>query len=330
MKEIDRRMVMTGALGGAVLAQMARAQTPPPGARAGDPGETIDLWPGAAPGMPATPPVETVTERSTDPAWRDRAVTGINRPRVAVFRPARPNGAAMLVMPGGGYQRVVIDKEGYEIAPLLAARGITVFVLFYRLPGEGWADRSNAPLADAQRAMRLIRARATDYGIAPARVSAMGFSAGGHLCADLATRFDAKVYTAVDSADALSARPVLAAPIYPVISMTQPVAHAGSRKMLLGAAPVKELERLHGPQHNVSVATPPCFLVHAEDDPVVPVENSLLFRQSLKDKGVPVETHLFTVGGHGFGLRGAVGKPAAAWPGLFLAWAQAQGFIAAA
>nr|WP_313804365.1 alpha/beta hydrolase [Sphingobium sp.] len=309
------------------LTQPTWAQTSPPGAGTGDPDEAIDLWPGNAPGVPVKPPVETVTERSSNPALRDRAVTGIVRPRLALFRPARPNGAAMLVMPGGGYQRVVIDKEGYEIAPLLAARGITVFVLFYRLPGEGWADRSNVPLADAQRAMRLIRARAKDHGIDPARVGAMGFSAGGHLCADLATRFDQRVYAPVDGADTLSARPVLAAPIYPVISMTPPVAHAGSREMLLGRAPNMALERLHGPHHNVSTATPPCFLVHAEDDPTVPVENSLLFRQALKEKGVPVETHLFAEGGHGFGLRGAVGKPAAAWPGLFLAWAKARGFI---
>ncbi len=328
---IDRRQALLATLA-AGIASGAGAQTPPPQrrgqARAGapDPVETIDLWPAGAPGMPTVPPVETVDERSTDPGRADRAVRGIVRPRLAVFRPATANGSALLVMPGGGYARVVIDKEGYEIGRRLAAQGWTVFVLFYRLPGDGWAAGADVALSDAQRAMRLIRHRAPRYGIRPDRVGAMGFSAGGHVCGDLATRFAAATYAHVDAADRLSARPDFAAPIYAVQSMTRPIAHGGSRDLLIGRNAGPAVEAAHTPALHVGAATPPCFLVHAEDDPAVDVANTLQFRAALKQANVPVETHLFAAGGHGFGIRGAAGKPAAAWPDLFVAWAQAQGF----
>ncbi len=173
--------------------------------------------------------------------------------------------------------------------------------------------------------MRLIRHRARDYGIDPERVAAMGFSAGGHVAADLGTRFAARVYAPVDAADALPARPFAVATIYPVVSMTAPVAHAGSREQLLGKDASAVLERAHSPQLNVPRDAPPWFIVQAEDDDTVPVENALLLRAALRERGTPVETHLFTHGGHGFGLRKVVGKPAGAWPDLFLAWARAAG-----
>ena len=328
---IDRRQALIGSLA-LGLTGGAGAQTLPPrvGAKAPvaglpEPDETIDLWPKGAPGAPAKALVETVNERSKDAALTDRAVFGISRPRMVVFRPEIPNGSAALITPGGGYRWVVIDKEGYEIARWLAARGWTCFVLFYRLPGEGWAAGPDVALSDAQRAMRLIRSRARDYGIMPDRVAAMGFSAGGHVCADLATRFAASTYAPVDAADQLAARPDVAAPIYPVQSMRLPFAHPGSRDLLLGPNPTPALEAVHSPEDQVTPATPPTFLVHAEDDPTVPVENSLRLRAALKAKGVPVETHLFTHGGHGFGLRRAMGKPAERWPELFLSWARTQG-----
>ena len=323
-----RRAFLTAAGGGAVFASAAFGQTAPPAtgtpgpARLPDPAETIDLWPNGAPGMPATPPVETVNERSKDPNLADRAVFGITRPRLAVFRPKEPNGAAVMITPGGGYRWVVVDKEGYELGRLLSARGFTVFVLFYRLPGEGWAAGPNVALSDAQRAMRLIRHRARDYGIDPKRIAAMGFSAGGHLCADLLTRFAVRTYDPVDAADALPARPAAAAPIYPVISMTAPAAHAGSRELLVGKNASAELERAHSPHLTVPADAPPVFLVHAEDDASVPVENALLLRAGLRAKNIPVETHLFARGGHGFGLRGTPGKPVAVWPELFVEWAK--------
>lgn len=329
---IDRRSFMAASLVSGLLSSEALAQTAPPfdaekASPAGlpEPVETIDLWPKGAPGLPAKPPVETVTERSTTAQVNDRSVTGTTRPRLVVFRPDRPNGAAVLITPGGGYRLVVIDKEGYEMARWLTARGFTAFVLFYRLPGEGWANRQDVPLADAQRAMRLIRHRAKDYGIQPERVAAMGFSAGGHVCSSLSTRFSAKVYEPIDAADKLSARPFCAAPIYPVVSMDPAIAHAGSRDLLLGPAPTAEQEEAHSPDRTVPMDAPPYFLLHAEDDPVVPVDNTLRLRAALKAQGVPVETHLFAQGGHGFGLRGTIGKPVEAWPELWRAWARSVG-----
>jgi len=323
---IDRRTLMLGTLAAAGVAGRGATQTSAPATSETrhlafpDPAETIDLWPRGAPGRPAKLPVETVKERSQDRAFNDRYVLGISRPRMAVFRPTHPSGAAVLITPGGGYNWVVVDKEGYEMARLLAARGITAFVLFYRLPHEGWAAGPNTPLSDAQRAMRLIRHRAPSLGIDPRRICAMGFSAGGHVCADLLTRFDAPVYAAVDAADRLSARPDLAAPIYPVVSMTLPTAHAGSRKNLIGEAASPERERAHSPHLNVPANAPPTFLLHAEDDKSVVVENSLLLRSALLAAGVPVETHLFPDGGHGFGLRLARGKSVEGWHELFLSW----------
>ncbi len=327
---LDRRaLLFTSAV--AVMASGAMGQTPPP-VNGGDlpaglpqPTETIDLWPAGAPGMPAAALTETVNERSTDPQLTDRAVFGITRPRMAVFRPVRSNGAAVLITPGGGYRWVVVDKEGYEMGRWLSARGYTVFVLFYRLPGEGWAAGPDVVLQDTQRAMRLIRHRANDYGVDPERVAAMGFSAGGHACADLAARFAATVYKPADKADQLSARPLLAAPIYPVISMSAPHAHPGSREKLVGANADSALEKAHSPHLNIPANAPPHFILHAEDDDVVSVENALLLRAALRERGILVETHLFSHGGHGFGLRKAMGKAVEAWPELFLDWARAQG-----
>ena len=160
-----------------------------------------------------------VVDRVATSGFQDRSVTQIGEPLMTVFRPARPNGAAILVLPGGGYVRVVIDKEGFETGRRWAAAGITAFVLRYRLPAEGWADPANTPLQDAQRALRLIRANAAAWGVDPGRIAVMGFSAGGHLGASLCTRFDAPVYAPVDAADAGSARPDLAMLGYPVMLM---------------------------------------------------------------------------------------------------------------
>jgi acetyl esterase/lipase len=327
---IDRRNLILGGLA-AGLAARAYAQTAAPATPDSphitfpDPVETIDLWPSGAPGAPATLPVETTRERSTDPAFNDRYVFGISRPRMAVFRPERPNGAAVMITPGGGYSWVVVDKEGYEMARWLSVRGVTVFVLFYRLPHEGWAAGPNVALSDAQRAIRLIRHHAPSYSLDPARICAMGFSAGGHLCADLMTRFAAPVYDPVDAADALSARPDAAAPIYPVISMTAPTAHAGSRRNLIGEHATPQLERAHSPHLNVPADAPPAFLLHAEDDLSVAVENILMLRAALREKEIPTQTHLYADGGHGFGLRLARGTTVEGWQEIFFIWGRNQG-----
>jgi len=286
---IDRRAALFGPM---ALALAAQAPAPP------RPDEEIALWPGGAPGAPNPPPAEEMRERSTDPGYNDRILVHISRPRLAAFRPARPNGAAVLIMPGGGYQWVVADKEGFEMARWLAARGIAAFVLFYRLPLDGWAAGPDVALADARRALEIVRRESR-------RVCAMGFSAGGHVCAELLTRFPEM------SAAAL---------IYPVISMSPPTAHAGSRRSLLGEHPSPALERAHSPHLHVPPNAPPTFLLHAEDDASVPVANTLMMREALRARGVPTETHLFPDGGHGFGLRLARGKSVEHWPELFFAW----------
>lgn len=328
----DRRSVLaTGLVLSAMVAGQAGAQTAPPTADGllppglPQPAETIDLWPDGAPGHPPALPVEVTTERSTDGLVTDRVVLGISTPRMVVFRPDRPNGAAVLLIPGGGYRHVVVDKEGYEMARWLTARGFTAFVLFYRLPYDGWMAGPDVCLSDAQRAMRLIRHRHAQLALDPERVAVMGFSAGGHLCADLGTRFATKTYAPVDDADTLSAKPICAAPIYPVVSMTSPDAHPGSRERLLGADPSPALETAHSPDRNVPDDAPPFFILHAEDDDVVPVRNSVLLYAGLKAQGIPVEMHLFEHGGHGFGLRKAVGKPVEVWPELWRAWARGTG-----
>jgi len=325
---IDRRTLMIGTLA-SILATRVHAQTPLPsvagrGLVHPDPSESIDLWPGEVPGTPRQPPVEEVRERSTNLDYNDRIVVHVRRPRMAVFRPERPNGASVMIMPGGGYAWVVIDKEGYELARWLAARGITVFVLFYRLPHEGWASGPDTPLIDAQRAMRLIRHRASGAGLDPQRICAMGFSAGGHVCASLLTRFADRVYEPVDEADRLSARPDAAAPIYPVQSMSAPHAHAGSRRNLIGEAATAERERAYSPHLNIPADAPPTFLLHAEDDASVPVANTLLLRDALRARGIATETHLFPDGGHGFGLRLARGHSVEGWQELFFAWGRRQ------
>lgn len=326
---LDRRTALAGlgiGVAGPAFAQiLAAGAAGSPLSVPNDPVEMIDLWPGLPPGAPSPLPAEQIIERSSDPAFPDRIMRAIARPRMAVFRPAQPNGAAVLITPGGGYSHVVIDKEGYEMARWLSARGFAAFVLFYRLPHEGWSAGADTPLSDAQRAMRLLRHRHAECGIDPARIASMGFSAGGHVCADLATRFAVPTYAPVDAADTLSARPFAAAPIYPVISMRAGIAHPGSRERLIGAAPPAAREMAHSPDQQVPADAPFFFILHAEDDDVVPVENALALRAALKAQGIAVETHLYDRGGHGFGLRRAAGKPVAAWPEQWLACARAIG-----
>lgn len=347
--DLDRRtLLVAGAVAGAMPAQALGRTAPGPGLPAGGKGatfppsspasalpdvaEVIDLWPGGvAPGL-LRPLTEEIPDRMKPGEPHDRYITGQSRPRMAVFRPKQPNGAAVMISPGGGYVRVVLDKEGYELARWMADQGFTAFVLLYRLPGgDGkgwdWASGADTPLCDAQRAIRLIRHHAPAFGIDPRRVATMGFSAGGHVCSDLAARFDARVYTPVDDADSQSARPFCAAPCYPVMSMHLPEAHAGSREKLLGPNTGKAFEDAHTPSQNLPADPPPHFLLHAEDDKTVNPLNTLMLRDALKAKGVRVETHLFEQGGHGFGLRGTVGKPVAIWPQLWLNWVKSVGLV---
>lgn len=291
-----------------------------PTATAEDPREMFDIWPASPPGGVPAGLTEELVERPNDLGLRDRIVRHVTRPRVTVFRPqGRPRGA-LLLLPGGGYRHVVVDKEGFETARWLATHGLVVFVLFYRLPADGWAAGPDAPLQDAQRAMRVIRSRAAAWGLDTARLGVIGFSAGGHLAARVACRHAAPVHAAGDAADRASARPDTAALIYPVIALDDPSAHAGSREQLLGAAPEAARVRAYSADTLVPPDAPPTFILHAADDASVPLENALRMAAALRSAGVPVDLHVFSAGGHGFGLRHVGDRPVAAWPDLLLRW----------
>ena len=317
----DRRRLLGGALAAGVLLPAATRAQSNAGPNAIAAPEELALWPGDAPGMPDEAPVETVMSRDSGPPRR--RVKGVVRPRMLVFRPQMANGASVLVIPGGGYAVLSIDNGGFAPAQALTQLGYTVFVLIYRLPGEGWANRETVPLADAQRALRLIRSRYP--GLDPQRVGTMGFSAGGHLCALTGAMFDREVYAPVDAADALSARPACAAPIYPVINLDTPFTHEGSRNTLLGPNASTALREAWSPDRNVPENAPPFFLLHAEDDTVTSPEDSLMMRAALKAQNVPVETYLLTSGGHGFGGMPAAGSPAGGWIDIWHKWAQRSG-----
>ena len=292
------------------------------------PWAVIELWPGGvAPGLINADLTEVTVEEGTPGQFHYRAVHGVVRPRLCFFPAAKPGCPALIITPGGSYRRIAFDIEGYELARYFTARGFNVFVLIYRLPAEGWANAADAPLTDAQRAVRVVRSKAASLGVDPKRLGFMGFSAGGHICASLATRFDAKVYDPVDEADGLSARPDLCAPIYPVISTDPALAHMQSRQNLLGDHPTDDQLKTYSPDRMVTATTPPCFLTHAEDDPAVPPGNTLAFHDALRAAHVTTEMHLFPTGGHGFGLRKVEGTPTHAWADLFTAFARAQDLL---
>lgn len=282
---------------------------------------TVSVWPmGEAPGAKNSDAVFTPEPRHTGTSHYDRAVTGIRAPEITVYAPAKPNGVGILVTPGGSYRRVVLDKEGSALAPFFNARGYTLFVMTYRLPGDGHEEASNAPLADAQRAMRYIRANAQEWKINPDRIGVLGFSSGGHVAASLGTRFAETVYTPIDNVDEQPARPAFMALVYPVVTLREDIGHPGSRLELVGAKPEKEDLRHYSLEERVDSTTPPTFLLHAIDDPAVKVENSLVFFNALREQDVPVEMHLFERGKHGFGIRDAQGLPLAIWPEMMMNW----------
>jgi len=291
--------------------------------------EVLPLWPTGIPGDQRRHPARRVDDQAHGGPTPDRWVTGIAAPVLVVRRPARPNGSAVLVMPGGGYEFLSYDNEGTSQAAWLNKRGITAFILLYRLPGEGWDNRPLVPLQDAQRAMRVIRGRAMRDRIDPRRVAVLGFSAGGHLAGSIATRHAEPVYRPVDALDRLSARPDLAGLIYPVVSMEAPFTHAGSRDALLGADASAAMRHAASVEARVTADTPPTFLAHAGDDGLVPVANSLALYATLHAAKRPAELHVFDEGGHGFGTRLPRSMPAAAWPQLFHAFGLKRGVFPA-
>jgi acetyl esterase/lipase len=267
--------------------------------------ESLLLWPEGAPGALGTAPED--------------------RPKITIYRApaASANGAAIVVCPGGGYRTLASDHEGKQVAEWLNALGVSAFVLQYRV---GPRYHHPAPLQDAQRALRLVRARAKEFGVDPSRVGILGFSAGGHLAATTGTHFDDGRPDAPDPVERMGSRPDFMVLGYPVMSMTAAFAHRGSVQNLIGDPPDPKLAEDLSNELRVTARTPPAFLFHTADDASVPVENSLVFVQALHQAGVPVELHVFPKGRHGVGL--APSDPVLSqWPGLCAAWMRAMGFL---
>lgn len=279
----------------------------PPGA--------IMLWPGAPPGGAAPGPQRDSAKGS---------ITQVGQPYLIAHRPAQPNGTAMLLVSGGGYAHIEAGKESGPTADWLQARGVTAFELVYRLPREGGGLA--APFQDGQRAMRVIRARAAEWGIDPARIGMLGFSAGAHLAGMTAVQPDAALYASIDAMDAVSARPDFAVLLYPVLTMQPPFDTTHAKRQLLGSHPDQAARDAWSVERHVDARTPPVFLAQALDDPIAPPENSILMAAALHRAGVPVELHQFRHGGHGWGL-GKPGSEPAAWPQLLLAWLQSRGWM---
>lgn len=326
----NRRTILALSLGAAAApaaaAAQGRAKALPAGAVSlsptptWPPREAFPLWPGAAPGARLAEPLPRpeITGRSGD--YHDLWMRGVVRPDVGVIRPRRPDGRAVLILPGGGYSFTSIRKEGIDVALALAARGVTGFVLNYRLPGEGWVDRANTPLMDAQRALRLIRANAERFQVDPRRIGVLGFSAGGHLAASLLTQHDAAVYRRVDAVDAVSAKPDFGGLLYAVSNMDAGRSHGGSRANLLGPNPDPAMERRYACDRNITRETPPLFIVHAQDDPTVPFMNAMDLFAGARAARIPVEAHFLLRGGHGFGTRLPAADSGSLWPDLFDRW----------
>ena len=320
---IGRRNFLTASFALGVASAAGAQWGDPPTAAKGDPKaplfpakERFALWPGRPPGAPRA---------KIEPDWtmngpanaRELWVRGVPFPEVHVFRPARPDGSALLAFPGGGYAFLSIQNEGLDVAQRFNAERMTVFVLAYRLPGEGWTNRYLVPLQDAQRAMRLIRSRAAEFQIDPERLGVVGFSAGGHLAADLAVSHAERTYARVDSADDLSAKPAYAGLVYPVVTLINPGPNSTSMNGLFGPSHTEAQLQGRSPLLHVTSDCPPSFLAHAADDDTVPVWHSLRWAEACWTAGVRSEVHAFAEGGHGFGLHLPPDRTGSRWPELF-------------
>ena len=265
--------------------------------------QSILLYNGTIPGAkmpPSSYQEESVT--GTDGVLRISKVTS---PELIVYAPAKSNGTAVIICPGGGYGILAFDKEGVNVAKRFNELGITAFVLKYRLPSDLiMVDKSMGPLQDALQAIYLVRKNAKAWGIHPNQIGVMGFSAGGHLAASLSVHYnDMKV----QNQEQVSLRPDFSILIYPVISFGS-VTHSGSVKNLLGNEPTETQKRYFSTQNYINAETPPAFLVHANNDETVQVKNSILYNEALTKFKVPAEMHIYQAGGHGFGLNNSTTK----------------------
>jgi acetyl esterase/lipase len=304
-----KRHAMMALLGVALVAAPGRGAEKP---------LVLEIWAGPVAGDSPAPrgqygPIgrEMFRPPETSPTQDARWLTNVTRPSITVYRPSKGKntGTAMVICPGGGYWNLAWDLEGEEVAAWLNAQGITGIVLKYRVPrraGQPEALPAPGPLLDAQRAVSLVRSRAADWGIDPARIGIGGLSAGGHLALATAINFENRGYEPVDSADAVSCRPDFAVAVYP--------GYLVAKEHPSGVSTFTRIPR----------GTPPVMLVHAGDDTVSDAENSVVMYQALRNAGVRAELHLYASGGHGFGVRPGKG-PCSEWTDRCLVWLQKEG-----
>jgi acetyl esterase/lipase len=287
------------------LAVVILAASAPAGAGQRGSPITLVLWEQGAPGAVGKEPADV--------------------PNVRVFLPPadKATGAAVVICPGGGYGHLADTYEGVDVARRFNAMGVAGIVLKYRLAPR---YRHPAPLDDARRALRLTRHHAKEWSIDSGRVGILGFSAGGHLAATASTHFDDGDANANDPIDRLSSRPDFSVLVYPVITMSGPKHHGGSRNNLLGPEADPKLVEDLSNEKRVTNRTPPAFLVHTSEDGAVPPENSVLYYQACHKLRVPAELHVFQKGRHGLGL-GPRGLPFSAWPQLCEAWLHNQNLL---
>ena len=283
--------------------------------------EIINLWPeGKVPNFKTS----SVEEKSVTDANGILRISGVTVPTITAYiaPKEKATGAAVMICPGGGYGILAASHEGSDFAKWFNERGISAFVLKYRLPNEkAMTHQHEVPLMDAMQAMKLIRQHAGKWNIDLNKIGVMGFSAGGHLAATLSTHYN------MGEKASEEAKPNFSMLIYPVISLSPELAHGGSRDNLLGPEKSEELIKYYSNEMQVSAKTPPAFLVHAMDDGAVPVENSIEYYLALKKLKIPAEMHLYPVGGHGYGFRTEGKGSLANWPAAMEGWLKAMGYM---
>jgi acetyl esterase/lipase len=275
--------------------------------------EIIKLYPGTIPNS------KIQATEEPGPAQNPGMIRSVVIPTLEMYLPAKDfaTGAAVIICPGGGYSVIVYQGEGISTAKDLASKGIAAFVLKYRLPDETKLDDDKiGPLQDAQQSIKVVRENAAKWGIDPAKIGIMGFSAGGHLASTLATHFKQPL---IENTNNTSLRPDFQVLVYPVITMQENLTHADSRKQLLGVSPTKETVDLFSNELQVDPQTPVAFLIHAADDVTVDVDNSINYFEALRKNKVAVEMHIYPRGGHGFRPKG--------WTDLLVSWMQSQKII---
>lgn len=274
----------------------------------------LKVWPNGAPDSNGMTQPEELFE--------GKRVRNVSEAEIYVYLPkiGVNTGAAVVICPGGGYIMEAMDHEGYNMAEWLVQQGVAGIVLKYRLP----YGHDQIPLEDAQRAIRIVRAKAKEWGINQSKIGIAGSSAGGHLASTVGTHFDLGKPDSTDPLEKLSCRPDFMLLLYPVITFDEEFGHMGSRINLIGPGNKWDLVEKYSNERQVSSQTPPAFLVLADDDNVVPPQNSIEFYMALKKYKIPAEIHIFRDGGHGFGMN-KKNLPVDQWPNLFAQWMKAQG-----